>query len=548
MSETQKVNNGSKVIGDYSNGRANNFDFIRFMAAASVIYWHSFSLGAGSGGEGDIIYSLTKGSWNSGGIAVAIFFVVSGFLITQSYDFSKSFLKFVKARLLRIFPALIVVIFLSSFILGPIATSLSLKEYFFNSQTYQYLKAILLYPMEWFLPGVFENNIYKGTVNGSLWTIPFEVLCYGIVALIGLLGLLKYRKGILLIYLSTMFVLIYEGAMFPAGRGTFLGLQLTTLTELFSFFSAGMLFYIYRNSIPHDKHLAMISIIMLFLGSQFGGIQELFTIFGSYLIFYFAFTPKLKIHNFSRYGDFSYGLYIYAFPIQQLVTHYYGGQMNSMTNFVISLAITLIFAILSWHLVEKHALRLKRYHFINVNSRMSFNVGRRGSFLIHKFKAWLSKREIMTWKVFTFIAVTLLVIFSFLSQKPSEIIFPNDNSSVFYGNWLPQNSTESYRWINKSAGVILEKPNAAKQLIIEGYVPETFNEVKKVSYILNKELLIELEVVAGQPINTTIDLSQLNIVNGEISLMIEFNDSHKPKKEDADQREMSGMVSKIYFK
>lgn len=147
-----------RKLVDCCNDRKNNLDFIRFVAAALVIYSHAFLVSCV--GRHDPLAEATNGAWYIGILCVACFFVISGFLIAQSYDRSNNPAKFIKARLLRILPGFVLVIVLSTFVLCPIITTLPLGEYFVHSQTWQYLKSVFMYPLYWDLPGVFENNIY----------------------------------------------------------------------------------------------------------------------------------------------------------------------------------------------------------------------------------------------------------------------------------------------------------------------------------------------------------------------------------------------------
>lgn len=159
-------------VGDRIKGHMNNFDFLRFFAAAMVIYCHSFALGTGRfDKEPMFVYSC--GQFHFGTLAVVIFFIMSGFLVTMSFDRSISAGSFFYNRVLRIFPGLVFVVIVTAFLLGPFVSSLPLHEYFTNSHTYSYLMTITLrgHSAHDFLPGVLSRNILPNTVNGSLWTL-----------------------------------------------------------------------------------------------------------------------------------------------------------------------------------------------------------------------------------------------------------------------------------------------------------------------------------------------------------------------------------------
>jgi len=128
---------------------------------------------------------------------------------------------------------------------------------------------------------------------------------------------------------------------------------------LYIMFYSGMLFYLWRDKLIFSWIGVFIAILGLYFASQLGNIIEVFPIFGSYIIFYIAFATWIPLQNISKYGDFSYGIYIYSFPIQQLIIYIHGGKMSVDLNLFYSIPLILIFAFLSWHLVEKKALKLK---------------------------------------------------------------------------------------------------------------------------------------------------------------------------------------------
>ena len=138
--------------------RKNNLDVIRFLAATFVLFSHAYPITTGNNAsEPFAIWS--KGQMTFGELAVSIFFIISGFLITQSFDRSKDPIYYFKARVLRIFPALIFCVLLSILIVGPIFTEFTIKDYFKDPNTIEYLRTITLYFIQYDLPGVFQHNI-----------------------------------------------------------------------------------------------------------------------------------------------------------------------------------------------------------------------------------------------------------------------------------------------------------------------------------------------------------------------------------------------------
>jgi peptidoglycan/LPS O-acetylase OafA/YrhL len=344
-----------RVIGNLSKDRSNNFDAIRFLAASAVIFSHSYPVTTGNDNK-EVLYILSKGQITCGSIAVAIFFTVSGFLICYSWEKSNSTITFLKSRILRIFPGLFFVLLFAMFILGPLVTDLPLKYYFFNIKTYTYIESITLHNIQqYYLPGVFIHNIYHPIVgpivNASLWTLEYEFLFYIIVAILGIIGAL--RKSSVLGFFIIFFALPVTLRYIHLSPWCF------NTMELFRYFAAGMIFYLFRMYIPLNRYLAFLSASILILLLFIGKFVEIFPLPGSYLIFYFAFSKNIKLYSFAKYGDFSYGLYIYSFPIQQTITFYFHNDIYPLANFIFSYPIVLTFAIISWHIIERPFLKLK---------------------------------------------------------------------------------------------------------------------------------------------------------------------------------------------
>ncbi|MEK7991699.1 MAG: acyltransferase [Thiotrichaceae bacterium] len=356
------------TLADALDARQNNFDLIRFVAATMVIVAHAYPLTYGHD-KTELLHLLTQQQMTFGTLGVAVFFVISGFLIYQSYDHSPNVFVYAKARILRIFPALIVVLLLAAFGLGVVLTELSVTEYFSQSMTFQYLFGVFLFPIYYELPHVFEANPWSSTVNGSLWTVPYEFVCYILVAVAGVSRILRWRVILLVLFVGLFLFrwLLFDNS--PEILGSFnrffRGVGVAKLLELSTYFLAGMVIYAYREKIIISHYLAILSAIILVITSIFGGLQAWFLFAGSYLIMYLAFSPNIRYYNFAKYGDFSYGIYIYAFPIQQTLVHFSQAQWHPLVNALFAIPITLFFAILSWHLIESKALKLKKVVLIS---------------------------------------------------------------------------------------------------------------------------------------------------------------------------------------
>lgn len=343
-------------VFDNVDAEKNNFDFLRFVAALLVIISHSFPISYGSQCE-DPLRNLTE-TLSFGLLGVYIFFIISGFLITYSYERSKNITIYFTNRFLRIYPALIFQVCLTVLILGPFISNFSFIDYFFNQQTYEYMLTNTIFIVKYHLPGVFVNNPYQYAVNGSLWTLKYELICYVIVAFLGIIGLIKK----IFVIISLTFCIIITLIMNLLGlneAGIYYSFYY--ILHFFIFFGMGMLYYLFRDKMILDFRLFILSILMIIFSSFYPPLLPFaVAIAGPYSILYLAFLPISQLNNFSKYGDFSYGIYIYAFPVQQLVSKVLLNNQNWVLNILIAAPIIIIFSICSWHLVEKNALSLKK--------------------------------------------------------------------------------------------------------------------------------------------------------------------------------------------
>jgi len=335
-------------VGDFVAGRENNFDFIRVVAAMAVMFSHSYPLTFGEN-DNEPLFILTKCQTDFGVTAVNIFFIVSGFLVTQSLTRKKTLADYFRARALRIFPAMAVMIVLMVFLFGPLLSSLSAREYFSDKKTFHYLQLIYVFTSREItgLPGVFEINPFHDVVNGSLWTIRYELTCYLALPAIYLL----FRKRFVASLLLSAAVIFIALKLFFA--------PIYLITSLFTCFLSGSLFYVFRNKIPMHWLLAVVSAVLLIASVPLRILSYTFPWVMGYLVIYFALVPKSSLTRFGKYGDFSYGIYIWAFPVQQLIAQHYSYK-GPMFNLLASFPIVLLLAAGSWHLVEKPALGWKR--------------------------------------------------------------------------------------------------------------------------------------------------------------------------------------------
>ncbi|MGO8674092.1 MAG: acyltransferase family protein [Capsulimonadaceae bacterium] len=346
---------GKVKFGDVGQGRYNNFDFLRFFFATSVIFSHSFAfLYNHTMAAYDPLLKLTNQTAFGGG-AVDSFFLISGFLVAQSWSYSPHLGDFARKRALRILPGLIVVLAFCVFVVGPLAVH-NRGAYFHNPASYRYLGLMFTKDLETSdrLPGVFVHNPEENRVDGSLWTIRYEMLCYVMVALIGLAAL-KTRAWLT----TAVFATTMGGLMLPWVNLAFGG-KVHNLLHLVAYFTVGMLFFELRKRIPYSGVLFALSIALLVVACHFGVLAIVMPVLWGYALFYMAFSKALPLQRWGRFGDFSYGLYLYACPIGQLLVTYYRSSFNAYSLFAATFGITLALAIMSWHLVEHPFLKLKR--------------------------------------------------------------------------------------------------------------------------------------------------------------------------------------------
>lgn len=340
-----------KTIDCYVDGRDNNYSLIRFIAASLVIFSHSYHLTGYFNAE-----PLLRlwGFIDFSAVAVAIFFVVSGFLIAQSFNRRRNLWVFFEARVLRIFPALIIAVFLTVFIVGAWATSLSRLAYFKNPETLSYFINNILLDTRFTLPGVFTNNSYPNAVNGSLWTLRGEFYMYLLVAAFGVLGMLKFK------WLFNTVVVMGFITFWWNPHALFIIPDTWTLQfiKLFASFVLGAIAYINRAHIPLNFWLGTGLIVLTLVGRGSPWFMHIFYISLAYWTLLFAYHPLLRINWFNRLGDYSYGLYIFAFPIQQSLVHVLD-KPTPLLVFSLAFPLTLMLAILSWHFIEKPSLSFK---------------------------------------------------------------------------------------------------------------------------------------------------------------------------------------------
>lgn len=348
---------------DPLDARVNNFDFMRLSFALLVIYAHSYPLAWGSESR-ELFHLMTCGQTGGGAIAVDGFFFISGYLVTGSLDRSTSIWSYLKKRMLRIYPAFLVVSLVDLVVVLPLSSGHLVGKTIIGKVALLAWKVLSLTTFA--STGSFASNPYPEAINGSLWTIRVEFLCYLGLALLGVCGMLRRRYSVLAVYLiSLIFSIGICFSRFTPYRGdlshTAYQANIDILVRLVPIYLAGVVAYLFREKYKLKASWAICSLSLLVLSIWVpNGLMITVPSAGSYLMISFAYCRKMPLHHFARYGDFSYGTYLYAFPIQQLIMRASGGQTNPLELFGITTPLTLIVAALSWHFVEKRFVSRSR--------------------------------------------------------------------------------------------------------------------------------------------------------------------------------------------
>jgi peptidoglycan/LPS O-acetylase OafA/YrhL len=335
--------------------RLGNFDTLRLVFAVLVILSHSYPVASNSYAKEPLV-RLTGGQITFGDVGVWAFFVISGFLITQSWFRSPKPLNYLWRRIARIYPGFIVVTLIGAYVIVPLAADRA--TYHSISLPVLLVQTALLFGYSG--PPIFVHNPFPNILNGSLWSIPFEFRCYIGVMVLGLMRVLRLRWLMVALDAAVIGFRLYlsitgwspESKLFSFVFGT-----PTTWATVLPFFLAGMLFYSFGGAAMIRKPYLIFSAVVL-VGSLFlpSGYIVTFPTCGAYLLFGLAYWPRLNPIHLGRYGDFSYGTYLYAFPVQQMIMMHAGGTMAPLTLFLIATPISIFLGALSWFLVERHFL------------------------------------------------------------------------------------------------------------------------------------------------------------------------------------------------
>lgn len=348
---------------DANRGVGPGFDLLRILLAAAIFYGHA-KWAAGTGGEAlgptateaakmveagwegwkrPILYSL-----------VPAFFALSGFLVTGSALRTQVTSTFLAFRGLRIFPALVVEVTLSAILLGFFLTTLTPAQYFTDPGFFRYLGNMVGW-ITFHLPGVFTDNPVEGLVNVNLWTLPSEFDCYLITALLMATGLLYKRMLMTALFVAVTIVLAISNTFFDmfVTKSTMSGYAVTY------YFFVGVMFFHWKDKIPVSWPLFLAAGAVGYFLQAGHNMVFIAPVFVTYCTLFFGMQPIPRIPLIAS-GDYSYGVYLYGFPITQGVVAIWPGLVgNGWATLGVAAFFTALFAAASWHFIEKPTLALK---------------------------------------------------------------------------------------------------------------------------------------------------------------------------------------------
>ena len=341
---------GAPTVAEALANPHNNFGLLRVVMAGGVVVSHAFSVTVGRVEQEPWFHTT---GFTLGEHAVNGFFAISGFLVTMSFV-KRGWRDYALARLLRIAPGLIAATLVVALLIGGAMTSLDKGAYYSNPGLWRFISGTLTsFKSAAALPGVFANNPLQFPM-GTVWTLKYETLCYLGVLLAGLAGLLaKPRLALAALVALTLAVVVREMATPDGPKGTETALRLPLI------FLAGGVIYLYRDRVRLSLPLlalALIALVPLSYTPLYKAALYLVTAWGVLVL---ALAPALTRRSVEPPADLSYGVYLYGWPVQQAL-HALFPALGAVALLWPSLTLTVVVAALSWYLIEKPALGLKR--------------------------------------------------------------------------------------------------------------------------------------------------------------------------------------------
>lgn len=342
------------------DARSNNFDLIRLVAAVTVVYGHAYSLAGDAAKPVDPLSTLVALGY-SGTLAVAVFFVLSGFLIARSFERS-TLQSYLAARALRILPALALVTAMESFVLGPYFFEGNVGWYLLHVAPW-HLRNVLVFGEEPWIAGVFTHNPVP-VVNGALWSLPIEALFYLVLPFLLLLASGR-RWVVLALWLATLAAEPVAG-WYGLGDNTpgavvFNEVRVFQAIHMGGYYLAGVVAWLYRDRVPWDRGVFLSALLLLF--AVRGGVAAplMLKLCLPYAVLWIGLAGGAGSRLKAGIGDLSYGVYLFGFPVLGSVVALGGQVLPPEVVFALALPVTVGLAAMSWHLVESPALRLRHW-------------------------------------------------------------------------------------------------------------------------------------------------------------------------------------------
>lgn len=332
----------SVSLKKFESTRSNNLNLVKFIAALFVIISHAYPLCKGAE-YNDILSDLSRNSIAFGSLAVALFFMSSGFFVTKSLLKSKDSKKYLHNRFIRIFPPLWFTLLVCILVCGLFFSTYSLGKYFLSSDFFKYCLNFILIPIH-NLPGVFMNNIYPGVINGPLWTLPIEFVCYLVLLLAYKLNLVNKKSYK---YVALLFIVAFVGI-------NLIPLSIKGYIQPCFLFFWGSFYWIYRDKITMNNTYFLISLVAFVLLIVLGYGHVASFLFVPYLTLYIAFCLPQCNNRLASLGNLSYDIYLCGWPIQQMIISLFGGSMLVGMNILISIPLSILVGYITYSLVEKN--------------------------------------------------------------------------------------------------------------------------------------------------------------------------------------------------
>lgn len=339
-------------ISDILKRENNNIDLLRLFTALMVMWFHG-PASIGNLNDSQVLPQLTPVGISLGYLGVAIFFFLSGLLVTNSLLTKQKVVPWALARIMRIMPAFLVTILAAVFIIGPAFTTLPISDYFRSGQTWRFFFRNIFLNIEYMLPGVWGDRVYSG-FNGSAWSIPFEVGCYIFLVFSFIMCRRLKLSHWIFVIIALIFAFIPEQFVEKA-----LGVNYTIIVrgDIFCFV-IGSLMAIYKDKIRIDHTVVIVLLLVCVLFWRCSNIiYYLFPAATAIILLYAtSLKPLVKLH---LKHDISYGVYLWHWPVLEILYTWLNGINYWLFFSTAAVAVTIV-AYASARLVEEPCIKLGR--------------------------------------------------------------------------------------------------------------------------------------------------------------------------------------------